>query len=76
MKIKTFPLYGGKTEMKKPEFNYPIIDEKLIKRLREDFPDTMPRLQRSEFEYGVLAGIQKVIDKLQFEYKEQTEGEY
>ncbi|MCD7779682.1 MAG: hypothetical protein LUH05_03295 [Candidatus Gastranaerophilales bacterium] len=62
--------------MKKSEFNYPIIDEELLKRLKEDFPDTIPRTHKSEFEYGVLAGIQKVIDKLQFEYKEQTESEH
>lgn len=61
--------------MQKLKFDYPIIEENLIRKLRLDFPDTIPRTYKTEFEYGVLVGIQKVIDKLLYEYKEQQKGE-
>lgn len=54
-------------------YNYPEISDKLIECLERDFPDKIPRIQMTEFAYGVLVGAMKVIDKLKLEkeYNEQ-----
>lgn len=54
---------------------YPPISEALIKKLKEDFPDEIPRDEQSLFTYGFCAGVQSVIDKLKFEYEEQQRNE-
>lgn len=50
-----------------PTIIYPIITDKLIECLELTFPDKIPRKQISEYEFGRLAGIQEVIDKLKAE---------
>lgn len=52
---------------------YPIITDRLIEALTEDFPDTLPRVQKSEYELGILVGKQLVIDKLKLEKLYQEE---
>lgn len=54
------------------KYDYPEISDKLIECLDRDFPDTIPRIQLSEFAYGMLVGAMKVIDKLKLE-KEYNE---
>lgn len=43
---------------------YPDISERLIKCLKRDFQDKLPRKFLDAYELGVLVGQQQVIDKL------------
>lgn len=54
---------------------YPIISNKLIKRLKEDYPNKLPDKQVSDFELGRLVGRQDIIDKLVHE-KEYSESNF
>lgn len=47
--------------------NYPDISDELLKRLKEDFPDTLPQKYVDSYELGVLIGQQQVIKKLELE---------
>ncbi len=53
--------------------NYPEIDELLIRKLKEDFPNQLPQKEISNYELGYLIGQQSVIEKLEFEMNEQNE---
>ena len=56
--------------MKKPSgdellnTNYPFISDDLIRVLRRDFPNELPRKEISPFELGKLIGHIEVIEKL------------
>lgn len=52
--------------MSKKELDYPLIPDILIKCLSRDYPDVLPRGEKSPYEMGVLVGQQMVIDKLKF----------
>lgn len=53
---------------------YPNISNKLLECLMRDFPDCASRTYITEFELGVKAGQQQVIDKLKLEkmYNEEN----
>ncbi len=46
---------------------YPYISGSLIKCLKNDFQDKLPRKFTDAYELGVLVGQQQVIDKLVLE---------
>lgn len=54
---------------------YPTISNKLINRLKRDYPDILPTGYISEFELGRLIGKQDIIKKLEHE-KEYSENNY
>lgn len=53
--------------------NYPEIDELLINRLKKDFPNKLPEKEISAYDLGFLIGQQSIINKLEFEMKEQED---
>lgn len=56
------------------KFNYyPYISDDLIRKLKDDFPNKLPKVEVSAFELGRLVGQQQVIDKLIIE-QQITEG--
>lgn len=61
--------------MKKLErFNsYPDVSDLLIKKLKDDFPNQLPKTEVTPFELGRLVGQQEVIEKLIVE-QQITEG--
>lgn len=61
--------------MKKREINYPEIDEILLKKLKEDYPNKLPKKEISNYELGYLIGQQSIIEKLDYEFNEQNKNE-
>lgn len=53
--------------------NYPYISDELIYKLKQDFPNELPKQEISSFELGKLVGQQQVIEKLIVE-QQITEG--
>ena len=45
-------------------YNYPIIEDKLIDCLKRDYPNCLPEDLLTDFELGRLIGQQDVIKKL------------
>lgn len=60
---------GGKMKS-----NYPNINYKLIDKLKIDYPNKLPDKKISEYELGYLIGQQSIIEKLEFELKEQEDS--
>lgn len=60
--------------MKRYRSEYPEIHSKLIEKLRADYPNKLPKTDKTSFELGYLIGQQSIIDKLDFEMREQNEG--
>ncbi len=54
---------------------YPEINELLIKKLKEDFPNQLPQKEISSYELGYLIGQQSIINKLEFEMENQSDTE-
>ena len=50
---------------------YPEINEILIRKLKEDFPNKLPEKEINAYQLGFLIGQQSIINKLEFEMKEQ-----
>lgn len=56
------------------KFNsYPFVSDELIMKLKDDFPNQLPKKEITPFELGKLVGQQEVIDKLIVE-QQITEG--
>lgn len=56
------------------KFNsYPFVSDELIMKLKDDFPNQLPKKEITPFELGKLIGQQEVIDKLIVE-QQITEG--
>ncbi len=63
--------------------NYPFISDELIRELKKDFPNKLPKAEITPFELGKLIGHQEVIEKLIIEqqitdgkdYRDDLEGE-
>ena len=53
--------------------NYPYISDELIYKLKQDFPNELPKNEVTPFELGRLIGQQQVIEKLTVE-QQITEG--
>jgi len=49
-------------------------DNKIVERLEKIFPDKLPRKMLSEYEQGVLVGIQKCIEEIKEIIEEDNNG--
>lgn len=43
---------------------FPVVPDDLLKALEEAFPDKAPRMELSQFNFGVKTGEQAVLDFL------------